>query len=216
MAVTVSHHERSRPATERCSPRESPHFGRAIRGGIREQLVSTGDGSSIDFLGSTELVDAWFGSSPSVGGETMTRDLATSSISELRQLRGIVIDLLDAIVAQRAVTESEVSALNAYAARASARLELSWSSGQGSAAFIYSGTAADRFLAELAGEAISFLASQRPTSLRRCAGPECFILFVQQHHKRRFCSQSCSHRTRQARYYRSTSNHPATTKATRS
>lgn len=179
-------------------------------------LYRLGDGSSIDFLGSAELVEAWFGSVLSVSGETMDSGSAAIYTSELRELRGVVIDLLEAVVAKRAIVGSEISALNAYAARASARLELSWNGDQRSAALVYSGSTTDILLAQIAGDAISFLATEQPASLRRCERPDCFMLFVQQHRKRRFCSESCSHRTRQARYYRSTSNHPSTMKATRS
>ena len=154
-------------------------------------LYRLGDGSSIDFLESGELAEAWFGSAPPVGGEKVAPDLATTQTAELRQLRGVVIDLLDSVVANRAVAESEVSALNAYAARASCRMELSWSNSHGSAALVYGGSPADKLLAQIATEAISFLASEQPASLRRCERPGCFMLFVQQHHKRRFCSESC-------------------------
>lgn len=191
-----------------------PILGEPFAVEFANSLYRLGDGSSIDFLGSAELFDAWFVSAPRVGGEKLAPDSTTIQVSELRQLRGVVIDLLDAVVAKRAVAGSDVSALNAYAARASCRLQLRWNDGQGSAALAYSGAAADKSLASIAGDAISFLASEQPASLRRCERPDCFMMFVQQHHKRRFCSESCSHRTRQARYYRSNSNRPTTMKAT--
>jgi predicted RNA-binding Zn ribbon-like protein len=51
----------------------------------------------------------------------------------------------------------------------------------------------------LAAEAIELLAT-RGEGLRRCAAPDCGLVFFQQHRRRRFCQHTCSGRTRQAAY----------------
>lgn len=62
------------------------------------------------------------------------------------------------------------------------------------------GSTIDRALQRLAQGAITLLAGDDRERLRVCAAPDCTMLFVQAHHRRRFCHPSCSNRTRQARF----------------
>jgi predicted RNA-binding Zn ribbon-like protein len=60
----------------------------------------------------------------------------------------------------------------------------------------------ERLCAGLATGCIELLTGADRQGLRRCEGPGCSLLFVQQHGRRRFCHESCSHRDRQQRYAR--------------
>jgi predicted RNA-binding Zn ribbon-like protein len=66
---------------------------------------------------------------------------------------------------------------------------------------MYSGGKFEVLVARLAAGAITFLAGTELELVRRCGHPDCQMFFVQQHHRRRFCHESCAHRARQARYY---------------
>jgi predicted RNA-binding Zn ribbon-like protein len=64
------------------------------------------------------------------------------------------------------------------------------------------GDAADRLLAALAYAATDLLTDRRVTSIRRCAGPDCAILFLPDNPRRQWCSPTlCGNRVRVARYY---------------
>lgn len=59
-----------------------------------------------------------------------------------------------------------------------------------------------RLLAELAEAAIELLADPRVGTIRACEGPNCRLLFLPTHPRRRWCSPSlCGNRVRVARYY---------------
>jgi predicted RNA-binding Zn ribbon-like protein len=62
------------------------------------------------------------------------------------------------------------------------------------------GSARNRALQRLADSTITLLAGDDRDRLRVCASGDCTMLFVQAHHRRRFCHPSCSNRTRQARF----------------
>jgi predicted RNA-binding Zn ribbon-like protein len=48
--------------------------------------------------------------------------------------------------------------------------------------------------------AIELVAGPDGTLVRRYAHAGCEMLFVQRHHRRHFCHESCAHRARQSRY----------------
>jgi predicted RNA-binding Zn ribbon-like protein len=55
-------------------------------------------------------------------------------------------------------------------------------------------------LGALAHDLMDVLAN--PARLLVCANDDCSMLFVQHHHRRRWCHDGCGHRHRQAAYYR--------------
>jgi predicted RNA-binding Zn ribbon-like protein len=63
-------------------------------------------------------------------------------------------------------------------------------------------SAVDRVLADLAESAIAILAGSGAGPIAVCANDDCSMLFVRQHHRRRWCHNSCGHRHRQAAYAR--------------
>ena len=64
--------------------------------------------------------------------------------------------------------------------------------------------AADRAAAVLAGFAISaieLLTGPQREAIRTCGAPGCVLAYLQDHPRRRWCSNACGNRARQARHY---------------
>ena len=124
-----------------------------------------------------------------------------------RRLRTAVRDILDSHLAERAPLATSIEDLNAAAAAAPASLRLVMS-GDGLHAETrwhteYGGNAA---LAAIARETIELMADpERLDSLRRCANPNCSMLFLAEHKRRQWCIGSrCGNRSRVARHYEKT------------
>ena len=62
-------------------------------------------------------------------------------------------------------------------------------------------TRADIVLAALAADAIDLLTSPHHDELRTCGAPRCVLMFLKDHPRREWCSDSCGNRARQARHY---------------
>jgi predicted RNA-binding Zn ribbon-like protein len=147
-----------------------------------------------DFLGTDELARLWF----TTAGVRPARDSAAA-----RALRDSVHALFTATVDAAALPAAAIAYVNTAAARAPTFPQLVRrpagdlvTDRRGAA----SGDAA--LLGGLAGACIDLLTDNRADLLRRCAGPDCCLFFVQHHKRRRYCHESCAHRDRQARYYR--------------
>lgn len=161
------------------------------------ELANTWYGSgadTIDFLADPDDAAAWVAL---VAGPGRIDDVA-----ELRELRDAVRDLLAARAAGRPLGRRAVATLNRHAAAgcASAALRVA-AGGVLSSEMRFQGPAAVR--ARLATSCIEVLTGPHP--IHRCEGEGCGLFFVQQHGRRRFCHDGCSHRARQQRYRRTQS-----------
>jgi predicted RNA-binding Zn ribbon-like protein len=129
---------------------------------------------------------------------------ATPSAVALRSLRTPVRELLDASIAGTAMSARSIADLNAAAASvpSSPRLverdgvlesERRWH-------LEYGGNPG---LAMIAAELIAFLTDPaKVTTLRRCANPQCSMLFQTENKRRVWCTANiCGNRTRVARHY---------------
>ena len=167
----------------------------------------------IDFLATGSLITAWFAQAPAASALRLPRRMTETQCNAVRGLR----DAVHAILAgetdgDHGFTSPALAALNRAAARASSRVRIEWDAVAGPRSIVsYSGGLFDVFVAQLATDCIAFLAGPGVRAVRRCAHPECEMLFVQHHRTRRFCHDGCSHRARQARYYRASAkaNHAA-------
>jgi predicted RNA-binding Zn ribbon-like protein len=63
---------------------------------------------------------------------------------------------------------------------------------------------ADLLIAALAADAIELLTGPRRGDLRACRAPGCVLLFLKDHPRREWCSNTCGNRARQARHYHRT------------
>jgi predicted RNA-binding Zn ribbon-like protein len=142
---------------------------------------------------------AWFFHVGDRAGIPPTPHIDGSLLSDLRDVRAAVRCLLDPTCADRATM---IAVLNAAACRSACHVALidgtrpRWE-------LRHAGDSPDAFVAAIASRLIQFVADPAAMRVRRCARPGCPMLYVPTHRSRRFCHESCAHRARQARYYRS-------------
>jgi predicted RNA-binding Zn ribbon-like protein len=155
---------------------------------------------AVDLLASPEQSAAWW-------RLELPRlpDSARPDPAAVRRLRSAVRDLLDAHLERRAPLPTSLEDVNAVAAAVPSSLRLvpdetgaltavtRWHTEHG-------GNVA---LAAIAREAIDLLASpDRLARLRRCANPDCSMLFLAETSRRQWCASNvCGNRVRVARHY---------------
>ncbi|WP_086824515.1 ABATE domain-containing protein [Allokutzneria sp. NRRL B-24872] len=132
-----------------------------------------------DCLGTPALAAGWFAE----------MGLEVADAGRARELRDAVRQLLS-----EEGDAGAVDVLNAFAAEAPSVLRLE---GDRKARWV---STTDSVLGRIATCAIELLVDG--VVPRRCGAPDCGLMFVAQHARRRFCHPTCSGRTRQARYYR--------------
>ncbi|MEM6994349.1 MAG: CGNR zinc finger domain-containing protein [Myxococcota bacterium] len=180
---------------------ELPILGEPLAVELANTRYGQGD-DAIDFLGTGAAARVWLEASaaaPTPG----VRDLGPQGLTRLSQLRDAVHELCAATVDGRPVRRSILRAINDASALAPPQRALAL--GPGGVVGVHTrrvGSVLDRLLATLADETFGLFEGEASARLRRCPGPECGMFFVQHHHRRRFCHASCSHRARQAAYYR--------------
>jgi len=62
------------------------------------------------------------------------------------------------------------------------------------------GSGVESWLGAVAADCIDVVRSGARDRVTTCATPTCRIVLLPDHHRRRYCSATCAHRTRQARY----------------
>ena len=160
--------------------------------------------STVDFLGRSDWIVAWLGLATSDSAPPpIPKRIDQVGGDDIRSLRNVVRDLLSTATQPHGQPDpSRVMTLNGFIDSSQLRFRLEWvADAPPRSALIPTGRGFAAVLAYLAIESISFLASADVARVRRCDGPDCPMLFVQQHHKRRFCYDGCAHRARRARYY---------------
>jgi predicted RNA-binding Zn ribbon-like protein len=157
---------------------------------------------TIDFLATRMLIEAWFQFCVHAARFDKPR-LSNASLQTVRDLRNCVHTICAHIVDNKPENVSDaVATLNRIATVATKHTKLRWSGHQTSTInYEWAGKPEQIFLARLADEAITFFASDTSKLIKRCATPVCNLLFVQEHHRRNFCTELCSQRTRQHRYH---------------
>lgn len=157
---------------------------------LANTMYGSGD-EAIDFLADPEHAVAWVAE---VAGATLVDDVAL-----LRELRDAVRHLVAASAAGRPLGRRAIGTLNRHAAAGCASVALKVDAlGNASSVVRFRGDAAVR--ARLAVSCIEVLTGPHP--IHRCEGEGCGLFFAQQHGRRRFCHDGCSHRARQQRYRR--------------
>lgn len=149
-----------------------------------------------DFLETAELIGGWF--ALVAPGATPPRELG-----RVRALRDAVRAVLSAAVDGAAPDPAAVDTVNAAAAAAPTVLRLEWATA-GPPTARRSGTAegSTATLGRIAIDCVELVTDPYSTMLQSCASPDCSMLFVRRHRRRRFCHPTCGQRGRQARYYR--------------
>ncbi|MDX3072720.1 CGNR zinc finger domain-containing protein [Streptomyces sp. MI02-7b] len=121
-----------------------------------------------------------------------------------RRLRAAIREVLDAHLEDRPADAAAVDDINAAASSvpASPRLVVT-GDGPRAATRWHTEHGGNAALAAIAGEAIALLGSpDRLRLLRRCANPECSMLFLAENPRRKWCTSNiCGNRARVARHY---------------
>jgi predicted RNA-binding Zn ribbon-like protein len=157
-----------------------------------------------DFLASSERTKAWFTHAVEARNYVLPARLTNRVSGNLRELRDSLHSICTHIADDLPGFPDGVATLNRLVRMATGRHELHWETvNSAKSAFVFRGSASDVLVATLATHSITFLGGPDRHRIRRCATPVCELFFVQRHHLRNFCSEPCSQRTRQARYYRS-------------
>lgn len=147
----------------------------------------------IDFLATPDLVTGWFAA---VG--TPVGPAAAVPVRELRDcIRAVLLAAIDGAAPDPVAVET----VNRYAAAAPSARQLDWSTGRPVSHRVDATAGLTALLGRVADATIALVVG-RGADLRRCPGPDCGLLFVRDHPRRRWCHASCGHRDRQARYYR--------------
>lgn len=164
----------------------------------------------IDFLASPTLVEGWFVASPT--GSLITRPTRWNAATraQLAGIRDAIYDVMNCLIDNRLPERQSITRLNVAAATSTPVPELRWIRNEGPSirVRVATGPAIDSLLNDLAVRALELLTGPRAADVRRCASDDCWMLFLKDHPRRRWCHNSCGHRNRQASYYRRT--HPQT------
>lgn len=159
--------------------------------------------STVDFFQTADLIEQWFALVPAGTAASPTPSGLGHDAVRVRALRDAIRVVLSAAADGLAPDQAAVHAVNSAAAAAPTVSHMDWASGSGPTAHrldITVGSTA--VLGHIATCCIELVTDPRAGVVQRCDGPDCSLLFVRQHHRRRFCHSSCGHRDRQARYYR--------------
>ena len=110
---------------------------------------------------------------------------------------------LHAVVAGAAQDAAALDVINRASARAPRSPIAAWRpDADPVAATDYHGASrADVVIGALASDAIDLLTGPRRGDLRACGAPGCVLMFLKDHPRREWCSNTCGNRARQARHY---------------
>jgi len=178
-------------------PDEYPIIGEPLPVEFANTLYSAG-GQTIDFLTSPEAIRQWF--TLAASHVDLPTDVRQSDADSVRDLRNTIHALLVTLAGGRTPDAGSTAILNRYAAKGPWFLQLNV--GSATVTRRHAVKAIDALLGRIANDTIDLVAGPSRVLLRQCSGPGCEMLFVKNHHKRRWCHQSCGHRARQAEYYR--------------
>ncbi len=163
-------------------------------------VAAPGSAAPGDLLSANRGAEAWW----HIEGARVPRgDLP--DIRALRRLRSALRDMIEALVDGRPVPQETVADLNFFmgSAPASSRLRLT---GMGLCVqthwhWEYGGNPRLAYIATQAAEFLSDPAQVR--RLRRCANPDCSMIFIAVNPRRSWCTPSvCGNRVRVARHHR--------------
>jgi predicted RNA-binding Zn ribbon-like protein len=156
-------------------------------------------GGELDLLETSETFEAWFDAQR----DRLTPPSGAIDLEAVRDLREHVASAVhDARRGARPPARS-LRALTAAQRAAPAYRRLHWDGSAVTARLERDGSPTSRLLAELAEAATELLADPAVRTIRQCEAPQCRLLFLPAHPRRRWCSPaSCGNRVRVARYYR--------------
>lgn len=157
-----------------------------------------------DALADVASADAWFAAvvAASAAGE-LGDDLVVDGdrLDALREVRGAVEQIL--LARPRA---SSVAVVNRYETESAPSWGLDLDArGEPHVRRRLWGPGVESWLGVVAADCIDLVRRGDRERIAACATPSCRIVLVPEHHRQRYCSAACAHRTRQSRYQRTRS-----------
>lgn len=152
-----------------------------------------------DAFGTVEGLAQWLAAESDRLPHVRATDQTRERVVELRHHVGVAID---EIVRGGTPPDASIAHVNQAAGCAPGYPQLTWGGTRAFVETVRSGDDDARLLATLAEASIEYLASDLATRTKRCEAPDCDVLFLPTHPRRRWCSPTvCGNRTRVARYY---------------
>ena len=157
-------------------------------------------GVDVDLLDGPRALDRWLRAERSRIAWTGHADAA--DLAAVIALRGVLDPLLRAHVARTPGPAAAVRGLNRALAIALPQPRLEWTCGGPRKRAASDGARRATLLRQLAGSALELLTGADAARVRRCAHPDCILLFVAGNPRRRWCASStCGNRVRWPRHY---------------
>ena len=158
-----------------------------------------------DFLATTALIRGWFAATRRRTGLECPHRLSAVDSHRIRELRDALAEICRACATHRPLPRGPVLTLNGFAAAApAAPLVTIGADHDIRISQVHVGGPLNVLLGQIAFSTIDLISGPRRDLLRVCEGHDCSMLFVKNHSRRRWCSDGCGHRDRQARYYHRT------------
>jgi predicted RNA-binding Zn ribbon-like protein len=155
-------------------------------------------GEQLDLLATQDRLRRWL----SEEDDRLTPPAGAVDLKALHKLREHITLAVERARHGAAPPTSALRALNDAQRAAPAYWKLAWDGAGVIATPRRSGDDTLDLLAELAEAATDLLADPSIRKVRLCEGPECRLLFLPAHPRRRWCSPAlCGNRVRVARYY---------------
>ena len=172
-----------------------------------------GEHEDVDFLEHPEAVAIWFENSAHLSDLAVPPGLDAAAAAALRETRDATRLLLTQLAdGSPALSEAAAEVLHRASGHAPGHVSLNVDDPRHPTWELHhEGDPDDVFLASVATRCIVFLAGEEATRVRRCVRPGCPLLFTQHHRTRRYCSEYCARKERQARYYQATKQRRGTT-----
>jgi predicted RNA-binding Zn ribbon-like protein len=157
----------------------------------------SGPSGNIDLIRQPDAAAAWLSEHalPIIG------PVRPDDAVRLVELRTAIRDILTALPDQRTPNPEAVNKINTSAAAAPGAVQLTWSYCPQQTWTPTNSTTLSATLALFATDAIELVSGPRAQQLRRCEAHGCIRIFLREHARRRWCSDTCGDRVRSARHY---------------
>ncbi len=180
----------------------------ALRSAVRPSLVLVNSvvaaSDEGDALSNVPAACAWFAAvASSLSPGELGDDLAVDAerLDALREVRGAVTQIL--LDRPRA---SSLAVVNRYETESAPSWGLDLDGrGELHVRRRLWGPGVESWLGVVAADCIDLVRDGGRDRIVTCATPECRVVLVPEHHRQKYCSAACAHRSRQARYQRTRS-----------
>jgi predicted RNA-binding Zn ribbon-like protein len=183
------------------APTPAPGEDRSVALALVNTEIEPG-GEPVDLLADARALARWLAQHelPRCAAAT----IGAGDLDRLRLLRGAIRASFTAAVNGGRPTKSQQTTLNQAAALTPRVGRLLWNANGPRVKWISSSESPsiDAALSLLAVDAIQVIVGSRGERLRACEAPGCTRMFLQDHGRRVWCSETCGNRARVARYYR--------------